>query len=148
MKYTWVLLALLAALATATGTVFLKLVDKTNFDNEFILAMVFIFMGIFSFIYLLFNNKILLTNWNKCSNITLIILISYALFIIFEYKLIINALKYSPNIGFTRTIMNLNIVATLLISYLFFKEKIKKECFFGILLCIIGITIIVYYNNK
>ena len=60
----------------------------------------------------------------------------------------ITAMKYSPNIGYTRTLMNLNIIITLLISYFIFKENINKECFFGILLCIIGVSIIAQYYKK
>jgi drug/metabolite transporter (DMT)-like permease len=76
------------------------------------------------------------------------IIILYALFIILEFNLMITAMKYTPNIGYTRTLMNLNIIITLFISYFIFKEKINKECFFGILLCIIGVSIIAQYYKK
>lgn len=149
MHDTWILLALMAAIATAAGTIFLKLADKTKYHNNIILAFTFLFMGIFSFLYLLYEKKLTYDTLTNCDNKFLIILISYALFIILEFKLMITAMKYSPNIGYTRTLMNLNIVITLLISYFIFKENINKECFFGILLCIIGVSIIAqYYKNQ
>ena len=144
----WIILAILAALATASGTIFLKLVNNTNFDNEFVLAVVFIIMGLFSLIFLVYKKNILLKNFNNCSKFTLFILIVYAIFIILEYILLINAIKYSPNIGFTRIIINFNIIITLLVSYFIFKEKINLKCLIGILFCLIGIFIIAYYYDK
>ena len=144
----WILLSFLAALATAAGTIFLKLVNNTKFDNEFVLAIVFIIMGLFSLIFLLFKKNILFKNFDNCSKFTLFILILYAIFIIIEYILIINAIKYSPNIGFTRIIINLNIIITLLISYFIFKEKLNLKCIIGIIFCLIGIFIIAYYYDK
>ena len=36
MHDTWILLALMAAIATAAGTIFLKLADKTKYHNNII----------------------------------------------------------------------------------------------------------------
>jgi len=148
MHDLWLLLALMAAIVTAAGTVFLKLADKTRYNNNMILAFTFLFMGIFSFLYLLYEKNLTYDTLTNFDNKFLIIIISYALFIILEFKLMITAMKYSPNIGYTRTLMNLNIIITLFISYFIFKENINKECFFGILLCIIGVSIIAQYYKK
>ena len=145
---SWIILAILAALATANGTILLKLVNNSNFDNEFVLAVVFIIIGLFSLIFLVYKKNILFKNFNNCSKFTLFILIVYAIFIILEYILLINAIKYSPNIGFTRIIINFNIIITLLVSYFIFKEKINLKCLIGILFCLIGIFIIAYYYDK
>ena len=45
---------------------------------------------------------------------------------------------------YTHIIINLNIIITLIFSYLLFKEKINKSCFIGILIALIGILIIVF----
>ncbi len=90
----WIILAILAALARASGTIFLKLVNNTNFDNEFVLAVVFIIVGLFSLIFLVYKKNILFKNFNNCSKFTLFILIVYAIFIILEYIFLINAIKY------------------------------------------------------
>jgi len=148
MHDLWILLALMAAIATAAGTIFLKLADKTKYHNNIILAFTFLFMGIFSFLYLLYERKLTYNTLSNCDKNFLMIIILYALFIILEFKLMITAMKYTPNIGYTRTLMNLNIIITLFISYFIFKEKINKECFFGILLCIIGVSIIAQYYKK
>ena len=144
----WIILAFVASIASASGTIFLKLIDKTKYHNNIILALTFILMGFFSFLYLLYDKNLAYNTLSKCDKKFFIILICYAIFIILEFKFLIHALKYTPNIGYTRTIMNLNIILTLLVSYFIFKENINKECFFGIILCIIGVSIIGHYYKK
>lgn len=48
MHDLWILLALMAAIATAAGTVFLKLADKTKYHNNMILAFTFLSSTFFS----------------------------------------------------------------------------------------------------
>jgi len=44
MDYLWAYLSFLAMLTTSIGTIALKLIDKTKYDNSIFLALCYIFM--------------------------------------------------------------------------------------------------------
>ena len=55
MNYNWITLSFLATFITAIGTISLKLIDYSKYDNNIFLALTFIFMGFFFFF--IFNFK-------------------------------------------------------------------------------------------
>jgi len=57
-------------------------------------------------------------------------------------------LKITPNIAYTHSIINLNIIVTILMSYFIFKEKINFISLLGMLLSLTGIIIMILYSNK
>tara|TARA_B100001175_G_scaffold317210_1_gene333309 strand:- start:2424 stop:2612 length:189 start_codon:yes stop_codon:yes gene_type:complete len=59
-----------------------------------------------------------------------------------------NAFKISPNIGYSHIIINLNIIITVIAAYYLFKQNLDFRCLIGIIISLIGITIIAYYSNK
>ena len=58
-----------------------------------------------------------------------------------------NALRISPNIGYTHTIINLNVILSLIAGYLLFKQKINYKVLIGIIFALIGSTIIGFNSN-
>tara|TARA_Y100000389_G_scaffold65024_2_gene61074 strand:+ start:9997 stop:10209 length:213 start_codon:yes stop_codon:yes gene_type:complete len=47
MNYNWITLSFLATFITAIGTISLKIIDNSKYDNNIFLALTFIFMGFF-----------------------------------------------------------------------------------------------------
>ena len=59
-----------------------------------------------------------------------------------------HALKISPNVGYCHLIINLNIIITLFAGYFLFKQQINFKTFFGILVTLIGIGIVILNSNN
>ena len=98
-KY-WILISFLAMLSSSISTISLKLIDKSKYDNTIFLALAFIFMGIISIFYLIFNknsNKKLLNNFDK--NL-IIFVIGFAILLILNNYIIQKAFTISPNIAY------------------------------------------------
>tara|TARA_B100000035_G_scaffold314279_1_gene330129 strand:+ start:6128 stop:6577 length:450 start_codon:yes stop_codon:yes gene_type:complete len=148
MNYNWIALAFLATLITAFGTIGLKVIDNSKYDNNLFLALTFIFMGIFSFCYLVFNsyekNKLI----NNCDISLIFFVILFAILLILNNIVIQYAFKISPNIGYSHIIINLNVIITVLAAYYLFKQNLDFRCLIGLIISLIGISIIAYYSNK
>ena len=148
MNYNWIAIAFLSTLITAVGTIGLKLIDNSKYDNNLFLALTFIVMGILTFCYLFFNsyakNKLI----NNCDISLLFFVILYAIILIFNSLVMQYAFKISPNIGYSHIIINLNVIITVIAAYDLFKQNIDFRCLIGIIISLIGISIIAYYSNK
>ncbi len=144
-KY-WILISFLAMLTTSIGVIALKLIDQSKYDNNIFLALTFIFMGLISMIYLMFNknSKNLL---NNCDKNLIIFVIGFAILLILNNYIIQKAFIISPNIAYSHIIINLNIILSLFSGYYLFKQNIDFKCFIGILISLIGISIIAIYSN-
>jgi len=57
------------------------------------------------------------------------------------------AISKSPNVGYTHAIINFNVILSLIASYFLFKQKINYKVFFGIIIALIGFTIIAFNAN-
>jgi drug/metabolite transporter (DMT)-like permease len=100
-------------------------------------------MGIFSLGYLIYDTDLSYKFILECNyQITLFILFFSLLLIINNYIMNL-AFKNSPNIGYTHMIINLNIIFSLLAGYFIFKQNINIKCFVGIIIALIGISIII-----
>ena len=148
MNFNWILLSLLATLITAIGSISIKIIDNSKYDNNIFLALTFIFMGFFSFCYLILNNKIKNKLLNSCDKYLLFFVVLFALLLIVNNIVMQYAFHISPNIGYSHLIINLNVILTVLASYFIFKQKINFKCSIGIVLTLIGIAIIAFYSNK
>jgi len=148
MNYNWIALAFLATLITAIGTISLKVIDDSKYDNNIFLALTFIFMGIFSFFYLLSNNKIKTKLLTSCDIHLIFFVILFAILLILNNIVMQNAFKISPNIGYSHIIINLNVIITVIAAYYLFKQNLDFRCLIGIIISLIGISIIAYYSNK
>lgn len=142
MNYTWILYSILALIASSFHTTNYKYLTAINLPLDLCTAVNIALAGFIAFLYIIFNLDRL--DFNKCK-----IGIKYMFFIalciiIFNFCLV-TAIKYSTNTSFPLIIINLNIILTALLSYFLFKEKISKEIFFGIILIIIGLSMVIYY---
>lgn len=143
MNNLWIFLSFLAMIVSATGVICLKLIDKSNYDNYIFLAITFFITGVISLIYILMtknNRKLFISN---CDYKLIIYTILFAILLIFNNYIIQQAFKHSPNIGYSHLIINLNIIITLIAGYFLFNQKINPYTFFGIILTLAGITVII-----
>jgi len=148
MNNLWIFLSLIATIVSAIYVICLKLIDNSKYNNYIFLAITFFITGIISLIYLITsknNRKLFISN------------VDYKLFIytfLFAFIIILNnyciqlAVEYSPNIGYSHLIINLNIIITLIAGYFLFKQKLNLMTFIGIIISLIGISIIIKYTNK
>ena len=80
----------------------------------------------------------------------------YILFLVFLFAFLhicsqgfmSNAIRLSPNVGYCHLIVNLNIIVTLIASYFLFKQKFNIKSFIGIIIAIVGTSIVIYYSNE
>jgi drug/metabolite transporter (DMT)-like permease len=147
MNNLWIFLSFLAMIISAVGVICLKLIDKSKYDNYIFLAITFFLTGIISLIYILMtkkNRKLFISN---CDNKLFIYTILFAILLIFNNYIMQQAFKYSPNIGYSHLIINLNIIITLIAGYFLFNQKINPYTFFGIILTLTGITVIIFNQN-
>ena len=147
MNFNWIFLALLSTLTTGIGAIGLKLIDNSKYDNIIFLALTFMFMGIFSFFYLVSNNKIKTKLLTSCDRHLIFFVILFAILLILNNIVIQYAFKFSPNIGYSHIIINLNVIITLLAAYYLFKQNLDFRCLIGIIVSLIGIFIIAYYSK-
>lgn len=148
MNKYWIFLSFVAMIVTAIGVICLKLIDKSKYDNYIFLAITFLITGILSLIYIVItknNRKLFLSN---CDNKLFIYTILFALLLIFNNYIIQQAFKHSPNIGYSHLIINLNIIITLLAGVFLFNQTINLLSFIGIIITLIGITIIILNQNN
>ena len=138
----WILLAFIATIISSIGVLLMKIVGNSRYDNNIFLAISYIIVGILGLIYYIYKK-----NRNKNLKIDkglLLYSLGFAIFIFICNIIIQEAFSKSPNISYTHIIINLNIIITLIFSYILFKEEINRFCFIGILIALIGIIIIVF----
>ena len=82
-------------------------------------------MGLFAFCYILQDKKMQKNFYNNCDKNLILFTIIFAILLIFNNIVMQKAVETTPNIGYTRTLMNLNIILTLLVSYFIFKNRTK-----------------------
>lgn len=147
MKYYWIFLALLSMFISGLGVIFLKYINDSNYDTNYFILLSFFFVGIISAILILLDKDKFI---KKCKNYDykFIFVISF-----FSILLLLNtfcmqyAILKSPNIGYTHAIINFNVVLSLIAGYFLFKQKINYKVFFGIIISLIGLSIIALNSN-
>jgi drug/metabolite transporter (DMT)-like permease len=149
MKYLWVLFALLALFASGIHPILFKELKNYNDDIYILLSFIFLFTGILALIYIILNlkkykNFVTKKSFNKCCLITLF---TALIIIIFNVGLM-QSIAIAPKISYTLLIINLNLLITIVLAYLFFNEKINYLTLFGIFIVLLGLSIVIYYNNE
>jgi len=147
MNYNWILLALLSMFISGLGVIFLKYISLTKYDTNFFLLLTGIFIGIICTLIIFFNKNKFVKHINNCDNFLLFLLIFFSIALILNNYVMFNALRISPNIGYTHTIINLNVILSLIGGYLLFKQKINYKVLIGIIFALIGFTIIGFNSN-
>tara|TARA_B100000424_G_C22650966_1_gene358970 strand:+ start:141 stop:587 length:447 start_codon:yes stop_codon:yes gene_type:complete len=147
MEKIWIIFAVIAMFVSGIHTICLKYINNKFIDIG--LAFIFLFAGFLSLIYILFKNN-RFKNFLKEKNSKNVILTALliGIFIIIFNSSLLYSINNSPKVSYCLLIVNLNIIITLLIGYFLFKEKLNIKTFIGILLSLIGLSIVIYYSNE
>ena len=132
----WVILSLIAMLATSIHVIMNKYINLyTKNCNHLV-------------IYIVCNNKEY-KEFVFDKNIKKLLLLSFAISItILFYNISLNfAVKTVKNISYCQLIINFSIILTIMLASILFKQYIDNFSLFGMLLCFIGFSIVIY-NNK
>tara|TARA_Y100000768_G_scaffold381151_2_gene359366 strand:- start:133 stop:603 length:471 start_codon:yes stop_codon:yes gene_type:complete len=148
----WIYLSLIVSFTTSLKIVCYKLLTKIELEKDVIVSIFYIFTGIFSLFYLIIKllrkkEKIYVIN-KKITNYYLSLLFILSVLTLFTTTMVFNALKMTPNSAYVHSIVNLNIIVTLIISYFYLNEKINIYTLIGILISLFGLLIISKFHNN
>ena len=152
MNNLWILLSFLIMILTASKVICMGLISRLNYNKDIMLCIVYILIGIFAIIYgsYLFNN-LPYNEFNKIKKMNLkemSIFIIFALLKLITTGVVIYTLAITPNIAYSHSIINLNILLTILASIIIFNQKLNTMTLFGMILSLVGIIIMINYSNK
>lgn len=142
--YLWIYSAFLAMIISAILIIFMKFIDNSNYDNTIFLLFSLIILGKLAFLCFFLNKSTYLKKCKKYDYKFMILVSFFALFLFINNFCLQYAIKISPNTGYTHLIVNFNVIFTILASYFLFKEKINYKTFIGIIITLIGFSIIAY----
>tara|TARA_X000000368_G_scaffold417879_1_gene415583 strand:+ start:580 stop:1029 length:450 start_codon:yes stop_codon:yes gene_type:complete len=143
---SWIILSFIAMFATSIHVIINKYINiYTENNNHLVILTTFLFLGLYSFIYIICNNKEY-KQFIIDKNIKILLLFAFGISMtILFYNICLNyAVKTSTNIGYCHLIINLSIILTIILAAILFNQYIDKLSLFGILLCCIGFSIIIY----
>ena len=144
MKYLWIYLSMIACILTAIKVIFLNYVSMEKIDSYLILALINVLVGLFSLIYVFYN----FNNINKiCNKYNYMLILLTSFFIFISTFLVIYILKITPNMSYAHSIINLNIIFTIIASYYIFNQSINYKTIIGMLISLFGILIMINYSN-
>lgn len=152
----WLIYSILVLIITAFLTLIIKYL-KGVLDNieeiKLFICISLIMAGIFSLIYLVYNNNFYMKHLknikdNKTdNNILIFILILFGLLLLLNFLFQGLAHTKCKIPGLPLIIFNMNIIIVLLISKILFDIKINRKIILGIILALIGISIVII-NSK
>lgn len=141
----WLLLVLIAAFFGATNDIIIKkTLTICNLSPMDLTLFQMVFMGIYSFIFLIIKYNYKLLKLTKSVpkkayfNIKIV-----ALFYITLYTLYAYSLKIVTNPGYTRLGYSLNIIFTFLLACIFFNQKINIKKIAGIFITLFGFSMVI-----
>lgn len=140
----WIFLAITSMIITATTALSLKYISESKYNDNTILAITFFIMGLFSFGYLVYNTDLSYKFISECNYKIGLFILFFSILLIFNNFIMNLAFKKSPNIGYTHMIINVNVIFSLLTGYFLFKQNINIKCFMGIIITLIGVSIIIF----
>lgn len=144
MINSWIFYALICTFITGFEVANLKYLQLASSDLSIVIHLCFVLTGIVSLIYLLVNRDRVLS-LNEKSKVALGA-IGFVILLISSRFMYLKSVENSPNIGYTHMIINLNVIITIILAYLFFKQKINIYAFGGIILCLLGLFVIIKYS--
>ncbi|MFH1779876.1 MAG: EamA family transporter [Candidatus Micrarchaeota archaeon] len=134
----WLVLSLLAAVSIGFLNLTIqslgKEIDKTHFRLEELLPLILLLLAILALAYLGFYHKTITQKM-------LILIIAAGIFSIITGLLALRALTTGKAVN-AAAMFNLNVIVILLVTVLFFGEKISVKELAGILLATIGVVLI------
>ena len=147
MINNWISIALMCTLLSSFGVILMKYIDNSKYDNVIFMIISYIIVGIFGILYFVYDLKNKKEIVKKCDYKLILYSFAFACFIIIGNIIIQYAFSISPNISYTHLIINLNIIITILASYILFKQNMNLQCLMGMIICLIGILIIILNYN-
>lgn len=154
-NYSWVLLSFSLAMITTLGAMILKYIG-VNYSRErdtsiIIGLLTSLLAGIISFVILVYHRKKVTKVCSEIHNnhrtVELLIPVM-AIIIVLNVCLTIYTLNKVENPAYAQIIKNTNVVFILILSILLFKSKFNKKCTLGVILCMMGIGLIIYFNSE
>jgi len=148
MNNLWIYLSCLTMISTSITLIVLKLLNNTKHSIGILLSLGYIFSAILGIIYICINKKDISYTSLHLSPYIILLVFLFPLLHILSQIFMSNAINLSPNISYCHLIVNLNIIITLIASYFLFKQKLNYMTFIGILISLIGVSIVIKYSNE
>ena len=114
--------------------------NQISVDDSFLVAIIII--GFICFLIFISKTGSLTQRIKSLWSVNALIILIDGLFMLTHRYFFIKSVDISPNPGYSHLIVNFNVILTLIFSYILFRSKINKMTFLGIVLAIIGITIV------
>ena len=126
----------------------MKYIDNSNYNNVIFMVISYIVVGLFGIIYLIYDFKNKKEIVKNCDYKLILYSTIFACIIVIGNIAIQYAFSISPNISYTHLIINLNIIFTIIASYVVFNQYINIYCLLGMIISFTGILIIMFnYKN-
>ena len=136
----WLILALLAVPFFLAVEILYKFGECKNIDINLFIPMLFLFVGLISFLYILFTNR-----YSELINIDRKILINILVISIIMFLgqfMYWNSFKQSNIPGYTTIFSGALILSLVLISTIFFNKIVTMKEGLGLLLIILGVYLL------
>ena len=141
MQNLWIILSIIACFLTALKVNLFNFISLLKENSLLLVSLFYLCAGLFGLLFFIFTNK---SKININYDLKTIGLITFTGFILLlTTTLVIYLLKITPNMAYAHSIINLNIIITIITSYLIFKQKLNKFTLFGMLLSLVGIIIVI-----
>ena len=152
MNNLWILLSFLIMIITSLKVICMGLISKFNYNKHIMLCIIFIITGLFGLIY---GSYLYFTlpssDFSKLKNLNIKEISIFIIFGFFKLLTTITVLytfAITPNIAYSHSIINLNILMTILASIIIFNQKLNSITLFGMILSLVGIIIMINYSNN
>jgi len=146
MKYNWILLAILSMIISGSATIYLKYINDSKYDNNCFLVISMIVLGLYSFVLFIINRKKFINKQIQYDYKYIFIVLFFSFLLLINNFCMQYAMSISPNIGYTHAIINFNVILSLFAAYFLFKQKINYKVFIGVIIALIGFSIIALYS--
>ena len=145
MNNLWIFLSIIACFLTALKVFLFNCASTLKENTLLIVSLFYLFAGLIGLLFYIFTHNFKINIKYNPKNFALILFTGFILLL--TTTLVINVLKISPNLAYTHSIINLNIIITILTSYLIFNQTLNKFTLFGMILSLIGIIIVINYSS-
>ena len=146
MENLWIILSIVACFLTALKVNLFNVISLLKKNSLLIVSLFYLCAGLFGLFFFMLTNKSQININYDFKTIILILFTGFMLLI--TTTLVIYTLKITPNLAYTHSIINLNIIITIILSYLVFNQKLNKFTLFGMLLSLLGIIIVIFNYKK
>ena len=146
MENLWIILSIVACFLTALKVNLFNVNSLLKKNSLIILSLFYLCAGLFGLFFFMLTNKSQININYDFKTIILILFTGFILLI--TTTLVIYTLKITQNLAYTHSIINLNIIITIILSYLVFNQKLNKFTLFGMLLSLLGIIIVIFNYKK